>query len=240
MNDPFNLGSAGRAIDGAISRMVQGIVAPETAPAEERSAGLQQYRAAREGTISIIQGLSQRQAEFQPAENKWSISQNVEHLLMTEDLYRAQIQNLIALARSGNGTNIELSFREINTSIAYIPREVIPLFSLPLKMFNMFVPQPIREQLFRVPFIPAIAPTVSTPETCRPLAELRMQCNSSLSATEAVLRGDLPANLDKMTITHPILGTNNIAQIFRIIAAHEERHHTQMRGVMENARFPRS
>jgi hypothetical protein len=233
------LSSAGRAIDGAISRIVHGIVTPAGAPAEERAAAFRQYRVAREGTLSLIQHVSQAQADFKPAQDKWSIGQNVEHLLMTEDLYRTQIQNLIALARSGNGTNIDLTFRDINTSVAYIPREVIPLLSAPLKVFNLFVPQAVREVMFRIPFIPAIAPTVSTPDTCRPITDLRLQCTSSNAATEAVLRGTLPPNLDKMTITHPILGTNNIAQIFRIIAAHEERHHTQMRSVIQNPRFPR-
>jgi hypothetical protein len=239
MSQPFTLSAAGRAIDGAISRMVHDLVTPTGAPAEERAAAFRQYRVAREGTLSIVQHLSQAQSDFKPAPGKWSIAQNVEHLLMTEDLYRTQIQNLIALARSGDGANIDLTFRDINTSVAYIPREVIPFLAAPLKVFNMFVPQAIRETMFRIPLIPAIAPTVSTPETCRPISELRQQCPSSLAATEAVLRGDLPPNLDRMTITHPILGTNNIAQIFRIIAAHEERHHTQMRSVIQNPRFPK-
>jgi hypothetical protein len=48
----------------------------------------------------------------------------------------------------------------------------------------------------------------------------------------------MPPNLRKITLSHPVIGTNNIAQIFGIIAAHEERHHGQMRRVMENPRFP--
>jgi hypothetical protein len=240
MTEPFTLASAGRVIDGVVSRMVHDIVTPAAASAPERTAGLHQYRVAREGTLSIIRNLSQNQASFKPATNVWSIGEIVEHLLMTEDLYRAQIQDLIVLARRGGGTNIDLTFKEINTSVAYIPRELIPFFSVPLRVFNMFVPQPVREVMFRLPLIPAVAPTVSTPSTVRPIEELRACCTTSLAATEAVFSSDLPANTDRMTLTHPILGTNNIAQIFRIIAAHEERHHTQMRGVLHNSRFPKS
>jgi hypothetical protein len=240
MSEPFSLASAGRAIDGAISRMVHELVTPAAAPAQERTEALHQYRLARDGTLAIFGNLSQAQASFKPAPNVWSIGENVEHLLLTEDLYRTQIRDLIALARRGGGTNIDLTFKEINTSVAYIPREVIPFLSAPLKVFNMFVPQPVREVMFRLPLIPAIAPTVSTPSTVRPIEELRARCTTSLAATEAVFRGDLPPNVDRVTLTHPILGTNNIAQIFRIIAAHEERHHTQMRGVLQNSRFPKS
>jgi hypothetical protein len=49
----------------------------------------------------------------------------------------------------------------------------------------------------------------------------------------------MPSNLLKMTLSHPILGTNNIAQIFGIISAHEERHHGQMRRVIGNPGFPK-
>ena len=240
MSDAFDLSAAGRALDGAISRMVHGFVTPAAAPAEERMAGLQQYRRAREGTMSLIQNLSQVQADFKPSSDSWSVGQVVQHLLMTEDLYRGQIQEMIAMARRGGGTNIDLTFREINTAVAYIPREVMPLLSAPLRVFNMFVPQTVRELMFRLPIIPALAPTVSTPVTTRAIGDLRADCVTSLESTEALLSGDLPSNLDRITITHPILGTNNVAQIFRIIAAHEERHHSQIRGVTGHSRFPKT
>src|SRR4051794_8055176 len=108
MTEPFSIAAAGRAIDGAISRIVHDLVTPTPSTGEERDAAVRRYRVAREKTISIIRDLTQAQADFKPAPNVWSVSQNVEHLLLTEDLYRTQIQNLIALARRGGGTGIEL------------------------------------------------------------------------------------------------------------------------------------
>ena len=183
--------------------------------------------------------LTQAQADFSAAPKVWSIGQNVEHLLLTEDLYRTQIQNLIDLARRGGKTNIDLTFQHINTSIAFIPREVMPIFTIPLNVFNMFVPQAVRETMFRIPLIPAVNPSVSNPAPSRPIAELRARAVTSLTATEEVFRADLPPNLGNMTLSHPILGTNNIVQIFGIITAHEERHHGQMRAVLKHPRFPR-
>jgi hypothetical protein len=239
MSDNFSLAAAGRALDGAISRLVHDLVAPPPPPGQEWSAALAQYRAAREETIAIIRDLSQAQADFSPAAGVWSIGQNVEHLLLTENLYRTYIQNLIDLARKGGKTDIELTFRHINTSVAFIPREVMPMFAMPLKVFNTFVPQAVREAMFRIPLIPAVNPSVSQPARSRPIGELRSRAVSSLAATEEVFRGELPPNLRNMTLTHPILGTNNIVQIFGIISAHEERHHGQMRAVLRNARFPK-
>jgi hypothetical protein len=115
---------------------------------------------------------------------------------------------------------------------------VIPLFSMPLKVFNMFVPQAVRETMFRVPIIPAVNPSFSTPAGNQPIGDLLLRAQSGIAATEAMFRRDLPPNLNDITLSHPILGANNIPQIFGIISAHEERHHTQMRAVLANPRFP--
>lgn len=240
MSDPFSIASAGRALDGAISRLVHDLTAPPLPAAEERKRALAQYRGARETTASLIRDLSQAQADFAPGPRVWSIGQNVHHLLLTEDLYRGQMRDMIALAAKGGGTSIDLTFREINTSVAYIPREVMPLLAAPLKVFNLFVPQAVRETMFRFPLIPALNPSVSDPVRGLRIEELRARAMSSLAATEAVFRGKLPANLGTITLSHPILGTNTITQLFRIITAHEERHHGQMRSVLENARFPKT
>jgi hypothetical protein len=42
MNDGFSLASAGRALDGAISRLVHELVAPAPAPGEEWNTALAQ------------------------------------------------------------------------------------------------------------------------------------------------------------------------------------------------------
>lgn len=240
MSDTFSFNSAGRALDGAISRLVHGLTAPPAPPGEEWDAALAPYRAAREVTATIICDLTQAQTDFSPAANVWSIGQNVEHLLLTENLYRTQMRHMIDLARKGGETNIELTFQEINTSIAFIPREVMPIFTVPLKVFNMFIPQAVRETMFRVPLIPAVNPTVSEPARRQPILELRSRALSSLAATEEIFKGELPPNLPDITLSHPILGTNNILQIFGIITAHEERHHGQMRAVLRNPRFPKN
>ncbi len=238
MSDGFSLASAARALDGAISRLVSDISSPRGAPGGEWVPALAGYSTARQETIALIRDLTQEQADFSPAPRVWSMGQNVEHLLLTEKLYRTQIRNLIDLAKKGGRKNIDLTFEQIDTSLAFIPREVMPIFTVPLNMFNRFVPQVIRNTMFRVPLVPAIAPRVSDPARYIPVAALRERAAFSIAATEELLYGDLPPNLSEMTLSHPILGVNNVAQILGIIAAHEERHQAQMRRVRENPRFP--
>src|SRR5207253_656089 len=103
-------------------------------------------------------------------------------------------------------TTLEISLRQVNTSIAFIPREVMPVFTLPLKIFNLFVPHIVRETMVRFPVIPTLNPSVSNPAGSRPVEDLRSSLVTSLAATEEIFRRDLPPNLGNMTMSHPVLG----------------------------------
>jgi hypothetical protein len=234
----LNLESAGRAIDGAISRLVYDLTSRPLPPDEEIHRAIAKYRGAREGTIALTQDLTQTQADFFPADRVWSIGQIVQHLLLTEELYRPVMRNLIELAAGGRKNHLALSFNEIDNSIAFIPRELIPKLALPLNVVNLLMPRSVREAIFRTPLIPAMNPTASRPDPGQPIAVLRARTASSLDATEEIFRRVLPPNLMSVTMSHPLLGVNNVAGIFGILTAHEDRHHAQIRSVLDNPRFP--
>jgi hypothetical protein len=242
MSELFSAASLGMAIDGAISRLVHDLTSPQLAPREELERAIARYRAAREETLAIIQDLTQAHADFFPDTKAWSIGQNVEHLLLTEKLYRTLMQKLIDLAIRDGGhggkRNIELSFDQVDNSLAFIPRDVIPKLAVPLNVLNLFVPRVVRDAMFRFPLVPALNPSASEPARTQPIAELRSRAVLSLNATEKIFCGELPSHLMDMTLSHPILGTNNIAQLLGILRAHEERHHGQIRAVLANSRFP--
>jgi hypothetical protein len=228
--------SLGQMFDGAISRLVHDLVTP--ASGDEMKTAIEQLRVTRDHTTALIADLSQKQADFSPGRNSWSVGQVLHHLLLTDDLYRVQIRKLIDMAREGKETNLEVSLRELNPSFAFIPREVIPLFALPLKMMNFFVPHAVRETMIRFPLMPTTSPSVSDPRSGQPIEHLRAALPSSLSRLEELLQGNLPSRLNRVTFSHPILGTNNIPQIFRLLSAHEERHQSQIRDILANPRFP--
>lgn len=233
-----DLADVGRTLDGAISRLIYDLTARPLPPDEELARAIAKYRAAREGTIAIFQDLTQTQADFFPAPRVWSVGQIVQHLLLTEELYRPIMRKLIELAANGQKHNIELTFGEIDNSIAFIPRELMTKLAAPLQVVNMLMPRAVREAMFRIPLIPASNPTASRPEASQPIAVLRNRAVSSLEETEEIFRRALPRGLMSVTMSHPMLGVNNIIGIFGIITAHEERHHGQMRSVIDNPRFP--
>ena len=228
-----------QTIDGAISRVVRGIVTPVQLPEQELKAAIRQYSEVRGKTLELACNITAAQAAFRPGPKVWSVAENLDHLLLTEKSYRVQLLRLIELARAGKATSIDLTLKEMNASIGPIPRDVIPMFEMPLRMMNAFIPHAVREAMIRFPVIPAINPNISDPQQ-RDLAVLRAELVSSLEETKALFEGQMPERLLEMTVTHPILGSNNVVKIFQLMSAHEERHHGQMRSVLANPRLPKS
>jgi hypothetical protein len=186
----------------------------------------------------MVSGLTPEQANFTQGRDTWSVAQNLDHLLLTEALYRGQIRRLLDMAREGRQTNIDVSLGEVDLSLPFIPKAMMPLVALPLTMMNMFVPSVVRETILRFPIMKAKNPKISEPAAAKPIAMLREQLTSSFAETEALFVGELPADAGRVTVSHPVFGRNTIANVFGLMAAHEERHGAQMRELMRQQRFP--
>ncbi len=200
---------------------------------QELKAAIRQYSQVRSGTLEIACNITAAQAAFKPGPKIWSVGENLDHLLLTEKSYRVpELLRLIELAGAGKRTSLDLTLKEMNASIGPIPRDVIPLFEMPLRMMHyVHSGMPSAKRHDPVPVIPAINPNISDPEKKDIGALLRAELVSSLEETKALFAGEMPARLTEMTVTHPILGSNNVVKIFQLMGAHEERHHGQMRTV---------
>lgn len=227
--------SVARAIDGAISRVVQGVNAADWNPAAET----ERFREVREKTLDILGQLTVAQASWSPQKGTWSILQIADHLLLTEEMYREQFRRLIRMAAEGRGTTIEISLSEVDVGIAAIPREVLSLFEVPMRMFNIFVPHALRETMVRHPMVASLNPQRSKPREGLVLGKLRQDLVSSLEQTEEFFSMPMPRNIDDLTINHPIMGNNTLPQLLRIVIAHEQRHQEQMERVQAHAKFPK-
>jgi uncharacterized damage-inducible protein DinB len=232
---PSVVTSAARTIDGAISRIVQGVNAVSWNPAAEAD----RFRLVREQTLTILAQVNAEQALWSPRKGVWSIAQIADHLLLSEEMYREQFQRLIQMAREGRGSTIEISLREVDVALAAIPREVIPFLELPLRMFNLFVPHVLRETMVRYPILAALNPRSSQPRDGLSVGKLSEDLAEALAETESFFQSPMPTNIHELTINHPILGNNTIPQLFRIVIAHEERHQGQMSDVRAQASFPK-
>lgn len=192
-------------------------------------------RLVRQNTISILDQVTDRQALWSPRRGSWSIAQIADHLLTTEEMYRAQFARLIE-----HGDSIEISLREVNVAFAAIPHDVIPLFEMPFRIFNQFVPHSLRETMVRYPIVASLNPQQSQPREGLDRGRLMHDLAAAIDTTEEFFRTPLPPGADRLTINHPILGNNTIPQLLRIMTAHEQRHHEQMGRVRASPGFPES
>jgi uncharacterized damage-inducible protein DinB len=185
-------------------------------------------RSARARTLAMIAGLTQAQMDFSPAPGKWSIGELVDHLLLSEQLYREQIAQLIELKKAGRKPVIKRSFADINVSVAFLPRPLLPFLEIPFTLLNWFTPSIVRETIIRYKVFPAQTADRTAPCKGRPAEELREELRASLTQTEALFEAHPGLDYREMISQHPLLGANNALQLLRIVANHEQRHQDQI------------
>jgi uncharacterized damage-inducible protein DinB len=226
--------SVARAIDGAISRAVQGVDVSVWNPGAE----FERFRGVREKTLATLGQLTIPQASWSPGEGKWSILQIADHILRSEEMFRDHAQRLLEAVSEGKDS-VEISLSEVDVGFKAIPQEIAPLLEFPMRMFNLFVPHVVRESMIRHPIVGARSARSTGPGEGLTLPKLRQDLAMSLDQTDAFLSMPLPRNLDELTINHPVMGNNTIPQLLRLVIAHEQRHQEQMENLQAHSGFPR-
>ena len=201
---------------------------------------LELFRTVRIATLGLAAELTDQQAAFSPGPDRWSIGEVLDHILLAEQLYRDRFTRLIELKKAGRKAELVSDFSEINTSVLFIPKPMLPALELPFKMMNLFVPAAVRETLTRYRLMPAQAPSIAEPHKGRPVAELREALQESLAQTRKLFQDNQDLNYREMRLSHPLMGNNNVLQLVRIMALHEQRHQDQIRRVMGSPAYPKS
>jgi hypothetical protein len=201
-------------------------------------AELERFRVARARSLALINGLTQAQMDYSPAAGKWSVGELTDHLLLAEKLFRDQIEELIELRLSGREPALSRTFADINISLAFMPKSLLPLLDLPMTVMNLFMPRAVREAMMRYRVAPAERPDAAAPRRGRDAEELRAELSDSLRETESLLSAHSGLDYLAMVIRHPLLGENNIPQLLRLMRLHEERHQAQIQNTVADSRFP--
>ncbi|HJP91108.1 MAG TPA: DinB family protein [Pyrinomonadaceae bacterium] len=201
---------------------------------------LDEFRATRARTLAIAEQLTRVQVEFTPDSNKWSVGEVLDHMILAERVNRDQIARQIEMKRQDRVAELSLTFSELNISIAGVPHCILSLLEGPITFMNMFVPNGLRNYLTRHRLIPFRNPDVATPQRGRSLTELASDLRSSLQQTETLLRNNADLNFNEMILRHPLLGSYNVPGLLRFMAAHEQRHQSQINNILASPRFPKS
>lgn len=189
-------------------------------------------------TLAAVTPLSQRQLDFSPRPDRWSIGEIADHLLLAERQYREEIGRLIALARSGQRPYIRRSFAEANVAPLFIPDAVLSMLDVPFSLFGRFVPDAVRAVITELPLLPTRNPTFATPRPQRPAAALRTDLAASIKETAGLLASNADIDFTQLISEHPLTGRTNVPQILIFLARHERRHQRQMEDVRMAEGFP--
>ena len=200
---------------------------------------LNMFRAARGRTLEIAAGLSQAQMDYAPAAGKWSAGEVLDHLLLAERLNRGQFVELIALQRGGRRPELRRSFSDVNVSVAYLPKSLLPYLEIPFTFLSALTPAFVREAVMRSRRVPAQRPDAAAPRRGRAADELRSDLAASLAETESLFEANPGLDYGSMFVSHPMLGRNDVAGLLRFIALHEQRHQSQLGEIAADPRFPR-
>ena len=187
------------------------------------------FAATRARTLALVGGLDQAALDRRPRPDKWSVGEVLDHLLLAQDYVRGEMARLIELARSGRPAFLRRSFSEVDISITFIPRPLLSLFELPIWFLGRFVPGSFRELILRNRILPAQNPSFATPRRGRSGEELRSDLARSLESLRDLLAANADLDYERMTLDHPLLGSNDIAGLLRFLAGHESRHQEQIR-----------
>lgn len=205
---------------------------------EAYRSALEFHRVTRAQTLAIVQGLSQGQMDYAPAPSKWSVGEVLDHLILGQRLNLSYIAEVIGMKKAGQQPVLRLSFADVDVSVGYIPKSVLPALEAPFTVMNMFLPTTIRDFMTSHRLVPAQNPGLTTPRRARPADELRGDLVSSLKEMEALLESHADFNYSEMVIMHPLLGNNNIPGLLRFLALHEQRHQSQIESVLGSPGFP--
>jgi len=200
-------------------------------------ANLEQLRAVRSRTLTLMQDLSQGQLDYVPEPGEWSVGEVMDHLILAERVLRGDIAILIERTKAGQTPYLYRSFAEFNARPAFIPECALPFLEGPLNFFNMFAPAGIREYLIRYSPVRALAPDVSLPRPGRTKAELCEDLHSMLHETEALFAANPHFHYDQMRHQHPLFGVQTVPQLLRALWLHEQAHQDQLARILTSPEF---
>jgi len=201
---------------------------------------LEMFRSTRAQTMAMVDGLTQAQIDHVPARGKWSVGEVLDHLILGQRLNACYIAEVIEMKKAGRQPVRKLSFSDVDVSVGYIPKSVLPVLEAPFTILNMFVPAGVRDFMTRNRLVPAQNPNITTPRRGRSAAELRDDLISSLKELETLLESHAHLDFSEMVITHPLLGNHSVPGLLRFLALHEQRHQSQIKEILTSPRFPKS
>ena len=111
-------------------------------------------------------------------------------------------------------------------------RRRLPMIEIPFTVLNMFTPSVVRETTMQFRLLPAQNPDINTPKKGQSVNELRTALQASYDEMAALFDANPHLDYRGMLYRHPIIGSNNVLQMVRIVVLHERRHQSQIQDLL--------
>jgi len=178
--------------------------------AEEREAALKSLQATHDAFLKSIAGLSEKQWEFKPAPDRWSVAEVAEHIAISESAIFGVVQSKIMTSPATPEKRAEVAWKD----------ETV------LKMV------PDRSQKAQAPeFLKPTNRWATHEETTKAFEDSRKATMDYIRTTNDDLRDRFGP--------HPLLGPLDAYQWILLISAHSERHTKQIEEVKADPNFPK-
>lgn len=200
-------------------------MSPEPAPEDE---ALERVRRVRRETLALVASAPADGLGRRPGPDRWSAAEVLDHLVLIDDLYARELEALVRRARAGDYF-LYRGFADIDASLRFVPKGLLPLFELPAAWLNLFVPRSLRERLFGARWVLAEAPDRTRPRAGRFRDDLVDELRAGPETLGRILRDGSGLELRRVRHYHPLLGTNDLTGLLGFVARHEERHQAQLR-----------
>lgn len=176
---------------------------------KEKKIAVDQLKSSRDNLIQAVKGLSETQLNFKPSAEEWSIHECVQHLALSENLFRESLNR--TLEKSPN-----------------------PEKRVDIKMKDEDVLAKMASREMKVKTFPSLTPDKSTwhvtKDALNEIKQKRKTLIQFVKATETDLHNH---------ITESPLGMVDAYQLILMTAAHTNRHHQQIIEIKNHPGFPK-
>lgn len=160
--------------------------------------------------LAEVEGISQRQADWRPAHDQWSLGEVLHHLVLAEGIAGRMVS--VAVKRVADAGSL-------------------PPYPTEVDAFSWRAPSPDDRWLVRVP-------EPAAPTHGQPIDGLRKAFTTQRTLTEKVLQRLTQIDPRAITTVHPLIGDMNAAQWYLFCEYHMRVHLRQIKDVKAAPAFP--
>ncbi len=193
--------------------------------------------AVRHRTLDMVAELSQEQADFRAAPNKWSAGEVLDHLVKTDTVIARELEVVFNQRRRGLPF-VYRSVADVDTSVPFILRPVLPFFEIPFGIANSLVPPALRRSFTGNRNLPVQAPGLLRPRAGRQIDNLRRELKATYETFRRQQEDHPTFNLDRIFYYNLIIGFSSVPGMYKFIASHEQRHQKQLQEALDAGARP--